>query len=65
MKNPRIVSPEESKLSKFKDHPVWSEECDHAFEQLKAALCDTEVLAFPDPELPYEIYTDASDVAAR
>jgi transposase InsO family protein len=34
-----------------------------AFEELKATLTTAPVLVMPNPELPYEVYTDASDFA--
>ena len=34
-------------------------ECSLAFEDVKQALCSAPVLVLPDPELPYEVITDA------
>ena len=34
-------------------------ECCVAFEDVKQALCSAPVLVLPDPELPYEVITDA------
>ena len=31
-----------------------------AFSELKSALCNTPLLVFPDPKLPYTVVTDAS-----
>src|SRR6201990_1502600 len=45
----------------------WSEDCQKAFCQLKAALVDPELLGFPDysPEAsPLELYVDASNIGA-
>ena len=45
-----------------KDQPFkWSSECQNAFEELKECLVNPPVLTVPDPTLPYEIHTDASD----
>ena len=48
-----------------KDHGwKWSDSHEGAaFRELKEALTSTPVLVTPDPELPYEVYTDASDFA--
>ena len=32
---------------------------------MKDALCTAPVLQYPNPELPYVVFTDASGVAAR
>ena len=49
-----------SKNSKI-DH-LWSTECNTAFETLKQKLVSTEVLAYPDFNLPFELETDASGI---
>ena len=41
----------------------WSPSCDLAFEKLKVALTSTPILAFPDLDLPFILYTDASKYA--
>ena len=40
---------------------VWSTECQHAFELLKAKLTDTPILTYPDFSKPFILDTDASD----
>ncbi|XP_026223394.1 uncharacterized mitochondrial protein AtMg00860-like [Anabas testudineus] len=40
----------------------WSSACTTAFQQLKAALADALVLALPDPQQPFILDTDASNV---
>ncbi len=40
----------------------WSEDCVAAFRQLKAALIDAPVLAYPDTNQPFLVDTDARNV---
>jgi hypothetical protein len=39
----------------------WNQECQEAFDKLKAILCDAPVLAHPDFSKTFAIFTDASD----
>ena len=39
----------------------WSTECQTAFEYLKQSLTVVPLLAYPDPNKPYTLYTDASN----
>lgn len=39
---------------------IWSHECEKAFNTIKALLCSQPVLEIYDPNLPINIYTDAS-----
>ena len=41
----------------------WREEQQLAFQALKDALCSVPVLLVPDPAQPFQIVTDASDLA--
>jgi transposase InsO family protein len=41
----------------------WGHEQQTAFYALKSALSTSPVLVMPNPELPYEVYTDASQFA--
>uniref|UniRef100_A0A7N8WJS6 Gypsy retrotransposon integrase-like protein 1 n=1 Tax=Mastacembelus armatus TaxID=205130 RepID=A0A7N8WJS6_9TELE len=40
----------------------WTQACDAAFQQLKMALVDAPVLAYPYPQQPFILDTDASNV---
>ena len=42
---------------------IWTEECQKAFEKLQCALTEAPILAFPDVNKPYKLYTDASNGA--
>lgn len=44
------------KESKF----IWSEACEKAFQELKKRLTSAPVLALPESDVGYEIYSDAS-----
>ena len=41
----------------------WSPECELSFQQLKEALTSTPIIAFPDFNKEFILYTDASDFA--
>ena len=43
---------------------VWTEQCQSAFEKLKAMLQNAPVLSAPDFSRPFKLAVDASDVAA-
>ena len=40
----------------------WSPECQGAFDSLKAALTSNTIVRHPRVDLPYTLYTDASDL---
>ena len=46
--------------SKKNIEEFWDEKCAVSFREIKKALLDNKVLAFPDNKKPYELYTDAS-----
>ncbi|GJP80183.1 hypothetical protein CLOP_g10402 [Closterium sp. NIES-67] len=50
---------------RLKDHDCfwWGEKQQAAFDQLKIALTSPPVLRISDPNRPYEVITDASDIA--
>ena len=41
----------------------WTDEADEAFRKLKTALMEVPILAFPHPNVPCILDTDASGVA--
>ena len=42
---------------------VWTPECEEAFVELKRRLCSPPILAYPDFQQPFHLYTDASQSA--
>ena len=38
----------------------WTDICQHSFELLKAKLLESPILVYPDPNLSYVLFTDAS-----
>ena len=43
----------------------WSPECRQAFDRLKTLLTTSPITAFPDFNLPFRLYTDASTAGLR
>ena len=41
----------------------WTPICQKSFEMLKASLMTEPILTYPDPNLPYVLFTDASKYA--
>ena len=41
----------------------WTQICQEAFELLKSSLMTEPILTYPDPSLPYVLFTDASKYA--
>jgi hypothetical protein len=50
-----------SRLTNAKSMDAWDASCDNAFREMKAILLHDIELAYYDPNLPVDIYTDASD----
>ena len=55
----KITSPL-NRLTRKNVEFVWSPDCDFAFNELKNRLCSPPILAYPDFEKPFHLYTDAS-----
>ena len=41
----------------------WTPKCQESFELLKTSLMTDPILTYPDPNLPYVLFTDASKYA--
>ena len=41
---------------------IWSNECQEAFDRIKAVLAEQAFLKYPDHNKPFHIYCDASDI---
>ena len=41
----------------------WTQQCQDSFELLKTSLMTDPILTYPDPNLPYVLFTDASKYA--
>ena len=39
----------------------WTDDCEKAFQSMKALIAADTLMVYPDINLPYDIYTDASD----
>lgn len=50
-----------TKVSNKKFAHDWNAECDKAFATVKAMICQEILLTYSNPDLPYNIETDASD----
>jgi hypothetical protein len=47
-----------------KDTPyLWTPSCEDAFQEIKQLMTQAPILIIPDPDLPIEVTTDASDFA--
>ena len=59
IKNFALIARPLHKASETKSSFTWTEETQEAFESLKKHLSSTPILAFPDVEEPFILYTDA------
>ena len=41
---------------------IWNKEMEKAFKQMKVMLSTQVMTSYPDHNLPFQIYTDASDL---
>ena len=51
-----------TELTKKRQRFRWSDQCQTAFDSLKTALVSDSVVWYPRIDLPYKLYTDASDL---
>ena len=51
------------KLTRKYQRFQWSEEQQKAFETLKDILCSNQIMAYPNLQKPYKLFTDACDYA--
>lgn len=49
-----------TQLTKHDVDFIWTLKCEKSVQFLKEALCDHPILVYPDPNLPYILYTNAS-----
>ena len=62
-KRAHILTPLSNKIGKKNFH--WTDEIDKAFLQIKAILSTDALMAYPNHNNPFHIYTDASDYQMR
>jgi RNase H-like domain found in reverse transcriptase len=60
-KRPHILTPLTA-LVGDKGPLKWTNECQHAFAQMKATMAHNAFLRYPDHNKPFHIYCDASDL---
>ena len=53
-------------LTRHENHDInknWNDDCTTAFNKIKTAITSSPCLALPDLSLPFEVYTDSSEIA--
>ncbi len=60
-----VITAPLQELLKNSVHFTWGDEQENAFINLKDALFKSPVLAYPDPDVPYVMNTDASNLAVK
>lgn len=58
-----VIAPLTSLLSSTRQF-IWTPDCQHAFESVKALLCSVPVLAAPEFAIPFKLEVDASALGA-
>ncbi len=58
-----VITTPLQELLKKSVHFRWDDKQEDAFIKLKEALCKAPMLTYPDPDLPYIINMDASNLA--
>ncbi len=58
-----VITAPLQELLKKSVHFRWDDEQEGAFIMLKEALCKAPILAYPNPDVPYIVDTDASNLA--
>ena len=61
-KRSKTLGPLTSMTGKPKRHPyIWTEECQKAFDNMKAIMIQDALIVYPKYRDPFDIHTDASD----
>jgi len=63
VKNFAAIAEPLSRLTKKNTPFIWTDEAQKSFDKLKSALLATEILAYPRPDLPCLLDSDASDIS--
>ena len=55
----RLAAPM-TQLTRKRIHFIWSDDCEHSFQELKKRLTLAPILVIPKRELGYTVYCEAS-----